>query len=132
MTEDLWADFSPPEQLSAPASLLRDQAVMLHQKTRGLVYAQVRSTSAGDGSFWVGFDLGSPGLPEYSYRLLELTYPPEFYPLRMSAFGKAEEFADEDGFRKGLAAVLRSPRTKQVVEAIMAQARAVQPELTRT
>jgi hypothetical protein len=131
MSDDFWGTFSPPEQINAPAYLLKQQAAALYQKTKGIVVAFVRSTSAGeDGSFWVGFDLGSQYLPEYNYRLLQMNHPPAFYPLSLVAFGERRECRDEPAFRQALAEVLSSPKTTQVVEAIMAQAAAVTPGLS--
>jgi hypothetical protein len=82
-------------------------------------------TSAPDGSFWVGFDLSSPALGEHNYRLFEVTYPPQFSPITVTA-GDGSQTAQTLGqFRTILEAVLRSARTRQVVEAIMAQATAL-------
>src|SRR5207247_9955819 len=124
---DLWPDFQAPEAINSPAFLLKEQAAKLQQKTKGLVLAGLRSASAPDGSFWVGFDLYSPALGEYSYRLFEVTYPPEFFPISLTAGDVAQTAQTLDQFQALLESVLRSPRTKQIVEAIMAQATALGP-----
>jgi len=124
---DLWPDFQTPEAINSPVFLLKEQAAKLQQKTKGLVLAGLRPASAPDGSFWVGFDLYSPALGEYSYRLFEVTYPPQFFPVTLTAAYGAQTAKTLDQFRKLLESVLRSPRTKQVVEAIMAQATALGP-----
>src|SRR5207247_6083547 len=72
---DLWPDFQAPEAINSPAFLLKEQAAKLQQKNKGPVLAGLRPASAPDGSFWVGFDLYSPALGEYTYRLFEVTYP---------------------------------------------------------
>ena len=86
-TTDLWPDFQAPEAINSPVFLLKEQAAALQKKTRGLVLAGLRPAAAPDGSFWVGFDLYSPALGEYSYRLFEVTYPPEFFPITLTANG---------------------------------------------
>src|SRR5947209_3445942 len=81
---DLWPDFQAPEAISSPVFLLKEQAARLQQKTKGLVLAGLRPASAPDGSFWVGFDLYSPALGEYSYRLFQVTYPPQLFPVTLT------------------------------------------------
>jgi hypothetical protein len=122
---DLWPDFQAPEAINSPVFLLKEQAAQLQQKTKGLVLAELRSASAHDGSFWVGFDLYSPALGEYTYRLFQVTYPPQFFPVTLTAGDGSQKAEDLDQFRALLQSVLRSSRTKQVVEAIMAQATAL-------
>ncbi len=124
---DLWPDFQAPEAINSPIFLLKEQAAKLQQKTKGLVLAGLRPASAPDGSFWVGFDLYSPALGEYAYRLFEVTYPPKLFPVALTDDGVTRMASNLDQFRSLLESVLRSPRTKQVVEAIMAQATALGP-----
>ena len=122
---DLWPDFQAPETLNAPVFLLKEQAAKLQQKTNGLVLAGLRPASAPDGSFWVGFDLYSPALGEYTYRLFEVTYPLQLFPVTLTTANGDLVAHSLDDFKAVLESVLRSPRTKQVVEAIMAQATAL-------
>jgi hypothetical protein len=124
---DLWPEFQPPEAINSPVFLLKEQAALLQQKTQGLVLAGLRPASTADGSFWVGFDLYSPALGEYTYRLFEVTYPPQFFPITLTVGDEGLRASGLDGFKNLLEQVLRSDRTKQVVEAIMAQATALQP-----
>ncbi len=75
----------------------------------------------------MGFDLYSPALGEYTYRLFEVTYPPQFFPVTLTDAAGSQVAQTLDQFKVLLESVLRSPRTKQVVEAIMAQATALGP-----
>jgi hypothetical protein len=124
---DLWPDFQAPEAINSPVFLLKEQAAQLKQKTKGLVLAGLRPASAPDGSFWVGFDLYSPALGEYTYRLFEVTYPTQFFPITLTGATGAQTAQTLEQFKGLLESVLRSQRTKQVVEAIMAQATALGP-----
>jgi hypothetical protein len=126
----LWPDFQAPEVISSPVFLLKEQAAALGQKTKGLVLAGLRPASAADGSFWVGFDLYSPALGEYTYRLFEVTYPTEFFPVTLNGPDGARTAHNLQEFKALLESVLQSSRTKQVVEAIMAQATALGPAET--
>ena len=122
---DLWPDFQAPEAINSPVFLLKGQAAKLQQKTKGLVLAGLRPASAPDGSFWVGFDLYSPALGEYTYRLFEVTYPPQLVPITVTYEGQSETVQSLPAFKSVLETVFHSHRTKQVIEAIMAQATAL-------
>jgi hypothetical protein len=124
---DFWPDFQAPAATNSLVFLLKEQAAKLQQKTLGLVRAGLRPASAPDGSFWVGFDLYSPVLGEYSYHLFEVTYPPQFFPVTLTAADGVQTAHNFDQFKTLLDSVLRSSRTKQIVEAIMAQATALGP-----
>lgn len=124
---DVWPDFQAPEAIDSPVFLLKELAAQLKQKTKGLVLAGLRPASTPDGSFWVGFDLFSPALGEYAYRLFDVTYPPQFFPVTLNAAGRVVKAQDKEQFKTLLEKVLRSPETKQIVEAIMAQATALGP-----
>lgn len=124
---DLWPDFEPPEAVKSPVFLLKEQAVKLGQKTKGLVQAGLRPASMPDGSFWIGFDLHSPALGEYLYRLFEVSYPVKLYPITVRTEEGTQTAQTKEQFAPILESVLRSPRTKEVVEAIMAQATALGP-----
>jgi hypothetical protein len=124
---NLWPDFQAPEAINSPVFLLKEQAAALEHKTHRLVRAGLRPASTPDGSFWIGFDLHSPALGEYGYRLFEVIYPLEFFPITLTAGDTAYTAQTLDQFRTHLESVLGSPRTKQIVEAIMAQATALGP-----
>jgi hypothetical protein len=59
--------------------------------------------------------------------LFAVTYPPEFFPITLTAADGAKTAQSLGQFKNLLEAVIRSPRTKQVIEAIMAQATALGP-----
>ena len=96
----------------------------LKQKDRRACYGG-GSPGVGNGrELLVGFDLYSPALGEYTYRLFVVNYPA--VRTRHIDFCERNETAQTtDEFKAHLEWDLRSPRTKQVVEAIMAQATAI-------
>ena len=126
-TNSLWPDFQEPEATNSPVFLLKEQAAALQQKTNGRVLAGLRPASAPDGSFWVGFDLYCPALGEYTFHLFEVTYPPQFSPIMLTDADGSHTAQTLEQFKAMLEKVLRSPRTIQVVQAIMAQAAALGP-----
>ena len=124
MTPDYWPDFTPPEQIRAPIHILKEQGAILERKTKGIIRSEFSTRPSQIGNFWVGWDLYSPLLSGYSYHLLDLTYPPTFYPLSIAGGGTNFEVQNEKGFHEALAKILGSAQTKQIIEAIMVQATA--------
>ncbi len=122
MPADWWPEFSPRAHLRSPALQLKEQAAILKQKTDGLVTASVVADSDEEGGFKVLLLLGSPHLGNYKFRLLELHYPPSNYPLELRAGDEVSRATNEAEFAKQLNSVLGSSRTKEIVEAIMAHA----------
>src|SRR5262245_26775436 len=104
---NLWPDFQAPEAINSPVFLLKEQAAALREKTKGLVLAGLRPASAPDGSFWVGFDLYSPALGEYMYHLFEVTYPPQLFPVTLTAADGPQTAQTLDQFKSLLESVLR-------------------------
>jgi hypothetical protein len=125
MAADLWPVFTPPTGVKAPVYVLKEQATLLSSKTQKIVRGFVQSIPSGGRSFAYLLELSSPALPGYSFNLLTLSYPLDFYPLSLTAFDETHIANDEGEFRDMLARVFQDPRTKQIVEAIMAQALAM-------
>jgi hypothetical protein len=126
MPVDFWAHFQQPSSANSPVMQLKEQAALLGDKTGGLVRASVQSNSDGDGGFTTALLLWSPYIEGYRYRLLELAYPVGYYPLKIRAGDELHEARNQGEFTGLLMKVLSSERTAKIVEAIMAQATAVQ------
>src|SRR5947209_4562878 len=113
MPTDWWPEFSPRAHLSTPVLRLKEQAEILKQKTEGLVTASVVADGEEDGSFKVIFLLGSPRLEHYQFRLLELRYPPNNYPVQIRAGDQLLEAKNESELGRQLNKALSSKRTKE-------------------
>jgi hypothetical protein len=128
MANDLWPDFAPATEPNGPLTLLREQADVLARKTKGIVKAEVEKFWISDWQFYVSFDLLSPLLGAYRYKLLEMSYPPSYYPLEIKFDGRSIKVADEQSFLIELGRVLSSAKTKQIVETIMVHAKAAEKQ----
>ena len=139
---DLWPKEIASTEMTPPVTLLKQQATLLGEKTRHLVDAQVvaygpRARTAP--SFGYAFYLVGPAIGNYRYRLLDIIYPPEFYPVTMrvdedalpeipaqyvarDAPVRERVKADsEEAFKEILSAVFHAEKTKRVIAAIIAQ-----------
>ena len=93
---DLWPQDIATTELTPPVTLLKEQGTLLGEKTKNLVVGKVVRLDdwsyAQPGHFAYAFYLVAPALGNYRYKLLTLSYPPEFYPLCIDV--------DEDVFRE--------------------------------
>src|SRR5262249_11598885 len=105
MTDDLWPIFTIPTEVKAPVHLLKEQAAALPRKTNKIAQGYVSSFPAGPNNFGYVFQLESSLLPGYSYQLLTITYPLDFYPVTLTAFDEPMTAANEADFRAKLAGV---------------------------
>ncbi len=81
-TVDLWPDeIATDGGLEGPSVVLKEQAALLGQKTKGLVEAEVKSVVSSHSSdhFLDAFYLFSPTI-NYQMTLFRVLYPLEFYP----------------------------------------------------
>lgn len=120
--DDLWpTDFgtfdTPP-----PRSILREQADLLSKKTRGALEGVVTTSPHGNG-FAHNLMVVVPLLDNYTYRLLVVVHPLQFYPLDLQAdvMGQTFRCGTEQEFKEKLRAVLGSDQAKNVIKAIRAQ-----------
>jgi hypothetical protein len=108
--------------LRAPVTILRQQATFLGEQTQNLVVAEVNSENR-DGTFWYGFNLVAPALGNYRYRLFSIIHSINFYPIEIDFFGVDGliKVSSEQEFIESLKTIFASEKTKQVVQALMAQ-----------
>ncbi len=144
------------EDEHSPVAILKEQASLLGEKTKTIVKAEVvrhRSRFSSDverlrkeitsdsgggrgpaAPFRYQFLIHSPALGDYRYRLFEVSFGIESYPVgfhldeaivrELQIDPKSGIVADEESeFVDLLSRVLKSQRTRQVIQAILSQAR---------
>jgi hypothetical protein len=145
---NLWPDDISGVDIKAPVSILREQASLLAERTKGIATAEVVPLDVEIWSrldrFRFAFVLSAPSLGGYQYQLFTVSYDTGFYPASFEAGGEvfaslpdrmvgeltargmvAVKAESEAEFEEILRAILGSPKTKEVVRAILAQSQAV-------
>jgi hypothetical protein len=120
--KSFWPDFAPVDQVGTPLDALQEQAALLPDKTGGLVEAVIATEVSGN-LVWADLLLTSSREPGYRYQLLQVRYPLDHYPLTVVAGEETDEANDEPQYLEILKRALGSPRTRRIVEAIMAHVR---------
>lgn len=120
--DDYWPSDFGSNNSNPPRAILREQADLLSKKTRSLVEGVVTTSPHGEG-FAHNLLAVVPLLDNYTYRLLVVVHPLQFYPLELQAdvLRKTFRCATEQEFKEKLREVLGSDATKSVINAILAQ-----------
>jgi hypothetical protein len=118
-----------------PAAILKTQAALLGEKTKGVLEAAVKTwTSAGN--VYHEFVIVVPALDGYRYVLFRIHHPITLYPVFVdeqpnlstgawdltSALNKAAGIPDEEALRDWLRTTLASDATKHIIANLYAQA----------
>ena len=109
-----------------PATLLKEQAGLLSQLTKGLVEAEVRGEQDPETQNFVdNFYLVATTI-NYSYLLFKTDYPPTSYPANLyfhPLFPLGVLVADDEDLAKCLADIFDHEKTRQIIGAIIARSK---------
>lgn len=137
--EDLWPKLELGSAVT-PLSILREQAGLLTQRTRGRLRGEVETWSAG-GQVTFAFNIVVPSLGGYKYILFTMRYyptEPKGYPVFVDSAPKgvfsqglpdekpsvAGRIDNENDFRNWLRLTFASDEVKRLVESLYGQASA--------
>ena len=133
---DLWTDILPvASESSSPKILMKEQAMYLKQKTKGLLIAEVVTNAFVDTSiphtqesktskFFQIFYLVAPKL-RYRYELFSVSHSVMDYPAEFSYDDDAKLVAhNEEEFLSILKQILGSEKTRRILGSLLVQAKA--------
>jgi hypothetical protein len=135
---DLWptsfGDAGPP----TPVAILRQQGVLLGQKTGNLVYGEVHSRATGLGEFAHTFEVTAP-LLGYRHPILVVTHKVSPYPAQLSAppatvgpnqfqISTKTTAASASEFMERLREWFQSEGTIKLLQSLIAQSTDLSPE----
>lgn len=122
---DLWGDLPAPDTKVTPRDILERQAVLLTEKTKGLLEGQVTElpSNAGMNNYSLVAAVPTKG---YRFNLVTAQYDIVLlYPAMMHDFVNAEhqKVADEEELEAFLARVLQSEKTREAIASLMRYAK---------
>lgn len=125
---DLWpSDFGTSKQPS-PASILRQQAFLLGQRTQNLVVGEVESRAEKPAGFLHVFYLTAP-LLDFRQALLHVRHGIDFYPAELAVYDEGghhlanASLADASGFMTELKRHLAADRVVTLIRSLVDQCR---------
>lgn len=118
---DLWPkDIATVSGVRTPVSILREQAILLGEKTKNIVEAEIIS-SGKNGVFTHSFVLVAPVLDSYQYELFSVQHSAQIYPLTVKIRSQITEASSEEQFIEQLQSIFADPQTKQIIQTLIVQ-----------
>ncbi len=126
---DFWPnDLSAATPILTPVAILKEQAALLSQKTKGLVMGEVvsRPQMGRKVNLVHILRLITPALGNYQYELLRVVHPANLYPLTIhyTPSDKTIEAKNEEELVRDLRDLLSRKETLSIIQALVAQAQA--------
>jgi hypothetical protein len=131
---NLWpTDFSVPETVTAPVTILLDQALALGETTKHLVEGEVRTYRGIDRNSLVhavvddeivhSFLIKAPYLDNYRYSLFHVRHKALPYPLTISEVDNKPDVVvhNEEEFLNRLKRVFDSEEARRVIQSLIQQ-----------
>jgi hypothetical protein len=121
MPDDLWPSNFADANFTTPATILKQQAALLGEKTKQLVTGQVVPQTTGN-LFVHSFYIAAPTLG-YKYELFQVHHGINFYPLTFKYLNTSSQLRSEAELKDKLKEIFASEHTLNVVHSILAQVR---------
>jgi len=137
---DLWPADISHSRMKAPVTILKEQALLLQDKTQGIIHAKVRRLneipeqdhSQNNERFTYEFYLRAPAIGDYEYSLFNITHGIELYPIEFTLDKEIKhEFnpldtdmyvtRSERDFLELLRKIFSAKKTRKVIHAMLAQ-----------
>ncbi|KPA09925.1 hypothetical protein MHK_009884 [Candidatus Magnetomorum sp. HK-1] len=142
---DLWPTDIINSRMRAPITILKEQAILLQQKTNGVIHALVRriknesQLTKENGNFLYEFLVVAPALQDYQYSLFSISHEIELYPIvietdKMIARELGNENNDpiivksEPDYIERLRKIFCTKKTKKIINAMIAQSVEIEGE----
>ncbi len=116
---DLWPKDILDAKERVPATILREQASLIQEKTDYKIYGAV-STAGSENLFVHTFNLIPGGMGNYKFELLRVEHTQSMYPVRIFSHASEEVItaADEDQFMERLRELFASKATRNVLQTL--------------
>ncbi len=135
MVESLWS-IPPADNVRAPLTIMKEQATVLTEQTRGSLVGSVETDAYGAGDLVINLSIQVPSLNNNKYRLMTYTQPITMYPGTLaSGVPKASgshqyappqsiEVENEEEFLAALKRLLSSDEVKHLLSSLLVQSNA--------
>lgn len=126
MIPNLWGELPAPDAIVAPLSILRKQAGLLSDMTRGMLVGEVRRSGSGSKGIANTFFITVPAMGNYSTRLITIDHGPFLYPVELYDSTALTKYTCEDqkSFEECLSKVLNSQSIRKMIQSLLSAAHA--------
>jgi len=122
MSNDLWGDLPDVPSIRTPEMILVEQAEIITKRTQGLLLGQVKKAVSASGTINVELQVKAPYLNGYTYGVVICRYKVlALYPAEVISDGTSQECGNEAALIDELAIRLKSERTRNAIQSLIAQ-----------
>ena len=125
----MWGEISSPVDERTPTSILREQAAILNQLTRGVLIGSVEQEPTTNNTLLYTFAITAPAINNHRFLILTVQYSLTIYPLTLTDHTTQvqRQCLNEEAFTSTLKNILSSNQVKRVITALLVQSRDNQP-----
>lgn len=119
---NLWGEIPEINVTESPILVLREQADILTDITKGKIHAKVRSGSSQEEGMYTSLYLTVPYLGDFRVNILYMTYGIGYFPLQVyNEVGNPTSWSvhNMDEFKVTLMDILQSPKVKDLIRQIL-------------
>jgi hypothetical protein len=123
--ENMWGEIEAPVNQRTPTSILREQASILSQLTRGVLIGSIEQEPTKNNILIYDFSITAPAINNHKFLILTLQYSITIYPLTLTDHTThvQRQCLNEEVFTSTLKSVLSSVQVRRVISALLIQSR---------
>jgi hypothetical protein len=123
--ENMWGEINDPRDQKTPTMILREQAAILNQLTRGILIGSIDQEPTQNNTLIYNFAITAPAINNHKFSILTVQYSLTIYPLTLTDHTThvQRQCLNEDAFASTLKSILSSTQVKRVISALLVQSR---------
>jgi len=124
-TENMWGEIVEPVSERTPTSILREQALVLSQLTKGVLIASIEQEPTANNTLIYHFAITAPAINNHKFAILTVQYSITIYPLTLTDHTThvQRQCLNEEAFTSTLEGILSSTQVKRVIAALLIQSK---------
>ena len=127
--ENMWGEINDPVNQQTPTSILREQAAILSQMTKGVLIGSLEPEPTNNNALVYNFAVTAPAINNHKFLILTVQYSITIYPLTLTdrTTQVQRQCLNEEAFTANLKNILSSLQVKRVISALLIQSRDNKP-----
>lgn len=125
--KNLWGNLPDPETIRTPYTILKEQASILTEITKGLLIGEVSINNQKDNVFTAILRIKAPSLNNYTYSVIQIEQPIHLYPVTIANLfenrvgHRMARYSSEEEFENALGQILSSQDIQRIISGLLAQ-----------
>ena len=121
--ENMWGEITDPVNQKTPTSILREQALILNQLTKGVLIGSIEQEPTTNNTLAYNFAITAPAINNHKFTILTVQYSITIYPLSLTdrTTQVQRQCLNEEGFTSTLKGILSSMQVRRVISALLIQ-----------